>query len=69
MTKKRIPIVAVLALALAIGVATATAGRATTTGPQSKLNLVQTAVAAKQFTTLAALLEKSATSPSLRELF
>jgi uncharacterized surface protein with fasciclin (FAS1) repeats len=66
MTKKRISIVTVLALALAIGVATATAGRATTTGPQmSKLNLVQTAVAAKQFKTLAALLKKSGLAGTL----
>jgi uncharacterized surface protein with fasciclin (FAS1) repeats len=66
MTKKRISIVAVLALALAIGVATATAGRGTTASPQmTKLNLVQTAVAAKQFKTLAALLKKSGLAGTL----
>jgi uncharacterized surface protein with fasciclin (FAS1) repeats len=66
MTRRRISIVAVLALALAIGVATATAGRATTTGPQmSKRNLVQTAVAARQFTTLAALLKKAGLAGTL----
>jgi uncharacterized surface protein with fasciclin (FAS1) repeats len=66
MTKKDISIVAVLALALAIGVATAAAGRATTSGPQmSKRNLVQTAAAAKQFTTLAALLKKAGLAGTL----
>ena len=66
MTKKRISIVVVLALALAIGVATATAGRATTASPQmTKLNLVQTAAAAKQFKTLAALLKKSGLAGTL----
>jgi len=66
MTKKRISIVAVLALALAIGVATATAGRATTAAPQmTRHNLVQTAVAAKQFKTLAALLKKAGLAGTL----
>ena len=60
MTSKRIPIIAALVVALAVGVATATAGRATT--DQSKMgekNLVQTAVAAGQFKTLASLLQKA----------
>jgi uncharacterized surface protein with fasciclin (FAS1) repeats len=66
MIKKRISILAVLALALAIGVATATAGRTTTAGPQmTRLNLVQTAVAAKQFKTLATLLKKSGLAGTL----
>ena len=66
MTKKRISIVAVLALALVVGVATATAGRTTTASSQmTKLNLVQTAVAAKQFKTLAALLKKSGLAGTL----
>jgi uncharacterized surface protein with fasciclin (FAS1) repeats len=66
MTIKRISIIAALALALAIGVATATAGSRTTAVPQmSKLNLVQTAVSAKQFTTLAALLKKAGLAGTL----
>jgi uncharacterized surface protein with fasciclin (FAS1) repeats len=66
MIKKRISILAVLALALAIGVASATAGRTTTAGPQmTRLNLVQTAVAAKQFKTLATLLKKSGLAGTL----
>lgn len=66
MIKKRISILAVLALALAIGVASATAGRTTTAGPQmTRLNLVQTAVAAKQFKTLASLLKKSGLAGTL----
>jgi uncharacterized surface protein with fasciclin (FAS1) repeats len=66
MSKKRIPIIAVLVLALAVGVATATAGRATTASPQmTKLNLVRTAVAAKQFRTLAALLKKAGLAGTL----
>jgi uncharacterized surface protein with fasciclin (FAS1) repeats len=59
-TIKRIPIIAALVLALAVGVATATAGRATTAGPKmGEKNLVQTAVAAGQFKTLASLLQKA----------
>ena len=66
MTIKRISIIATLVLALAIGVATATAGRTTTAAPQmSKLNLVQTAVSAKQFKTLAALLKKAGLAGTL----
>jgi uncharacterized surface protein with fasciclin (FAS1) repeats len=51
---KRISIVAVLAVALAVGVATAGATPAT-----SKKDIVQTAVAAGQFKTLASLLTKA----------
>jgi len=59
MTIKRIPIIAVLVLALAVGVATATAGRAPAGAKMGEKNLVQTAVAAGQFKTLALLLQKA----------
>jgi uncharacterized surface protein with fasciclin (FAS1) repeats len=62
MTSKRIPIVAVLVVALAVGVATATAGPATTAGGK---NLVQTAVAAGQFKTLASLLQRAGLAGTL----
>ena len=66
MTIKRIPIIAALVLALAVGVATATAGRATTAGPKmGQKNLVQTAVAAGQFKTLASLLQKAGLAGTL----
>jgi uncharacterized surface protein with fasciclin (FAS1) repeats len=66
MTLKRTPIVAALILALALGVATASAGRATTAGPKmSEKNLVQTAVAAGQFKTLASLLGKAGLAGTL----
>jgi uncharacterized surface protein with fasciclin (FAS1) repeats len=65
-TIKRIPIIAALVLALAVGVATATAGRATTAGPKmGEKNLVQTAVAAGQFKTLASLLQKAGLAGTL----
>ena len=60
MTIRRISIITALVLALAVGVATATAGRATTADPKmGEKNLVQTAVAAGQFKTLALLLQKA----------
>lgn len=66
MTIKRIPIITALVLALAVGVATATAGRATTVGPKmGEKNLVQTAVAAGQFKTLASLLQKAGLAGTL----
>jgi uncharacterized surface protein with fasciclin (FAS1) repeats len=66
MTIKRIPIIAVLVLALAVGVATATAGRATTAGPKmGERNLVETAIAAGQFKTLASLLAKAGLAGTL----
>jgi uncharacterized surface protein with fasciclin (FAS1) repeats len=66
MTIKRIPIIAVLVLALAVGVATATAGRATTAGPKmGERNLVETAIAAGQFKTLASLLQKAGLAGTL----
>ena len=66
---KRISIVAVLALALAVGAAaaTATASQATTAGrSMGEKNLVQTAVAAGQFTTLASLLQKAGLAGTLQ---
>ena len=66
MTSKRIPIIVVLVLALAVGVATATAGRTATAGPKmGEKNLVQTAVAAGQFKTLASLLTKAGLAGTL----
>jgi uncharacterized surface protein with fasciclin (FAS1) repeats len=66
MTSKRIPIMAALVLALAVGVATGTAGRTTTAGPKmGEQNLVQTAVAAGQFKTLASLLQQAGLAGAL----
>ncbi len=64
---KRISIVAALAVALlAVGAATATAGPATTAGAKvGEKNLVQTAVAAGQFKTLASLLTKAGLAGTL----
>jgi uncharacterized surface protein with fasciclin (FAS1) repeats len=57
---KRISIIAVLLAALAVGVAGATAGPAITAGSKTGgKNIVQTAVAAGQFKTLASLLRKA----------
>jgi uncharacterized surface protein with fasciclin (FAS1) repeats len=57
---KRISILAALAVGLAVGAATATAGPATTAAPKmGEQNLVQTAIAAGQFKTLASLLQKA----------
>ena len=57
---KRISIVAVLAVALAVGAASATAGQGAAAAPKmGDKNLVQTAVAAGQFKTLASLLKKA----------
>src|SRR6478735_1337274 len=67
MTSKRIPIVAVLVVVLAVAVATATAGRATTSGTKmGEKNLVQTAIAAGQFKTLASLLTKAGLAGTLQ---
>ena len=63
---KRISIVAALAAVLAVGVTTATAGP--TTGSSSTMaqkNIVETAVAAGQFTTLASLLTKAGLAGTL----
>jgi uncharacterized surface protein with fasciclin (FAS1) repeats len=66
MTSKRIPIIAAFVLVLAVGVATATAARATTAGPKmGEKNLVQTAIAAGQFKTLASLLQKAGLAGTL----
>jgi uncharacterized surface protein with fasciclin (FAS1) repeats len=66
MTIKRIPIITALVLALALGVATATAGRAATAGAKmGEKNLVQTAIAAGQFKTLASLLQKAGLAATL----
>ena len=66
MTIKRIPIIAALVLALAVGIASATAGRATTAGPKTgEKNLLQTAIGAGQFKTLASLLQKAGLAGTL----
>ena len=66
MITKRVSIITALALALAVGVATATAGRTTTAGSaMGEKNLVQTAIAAGQFKTLASLLQKAGLAATL----
>ena len=66
MTIKRTPLVAALVLALAIGAATASAGRVTTAGPKmGEKNVVQTAIAAGDFKTLASLLQKAGLAGTL----
>ena len=63
---KRITIVATLAIALGVGAAVATASRATTAAPtMGEKNLVQTAIAAGQFKTLASLLTKAGLAGTL----
>jgi uncharacterized surface protein with fasciclin (FAS1) repeats len=63
---KRISIVTVAVVALAVAAATATVGRATATAPKmGEKNLVQTAVAAGQFKTLASLLQKAGLAGTL----
>ena len=64
---KHISIIAALAVALAVGVATAAAGPATTSAPKmNQKNIVQTAVAAGQFKTLASLLTKAGLAGTLQ---
>ena len=64
---KHISIIATLAVALAVGVATAAAGPATTSAPKmDQKNIVQTAVAAGQFKTLASLLTKAGLAGTLQ---
>ena len=66
MTSKRTAITTVIVLALAVGAAAATAGRTTTTSSaMGEKNLVQTAVAAGQFKTLASLLTKAGLATTL----
>jgi uncharacterized surface protein with fasciclin (FAS1) repeats len=63
---KRISIVAALAIALGVGAAVATVGQAATAAPRTgEKNLVQTAVAAGQFKTLASLLTKAGLAGTL----
>jgi len=67
MTVNRILVVATVSLALATGVATASAGSATTAASiMGEKNLVQTAVAAGQFKTLASLLQKAGLAGTLQ---
>jgi uncharacterized surface protein with fasciclin (FAS1) repeats len=66
MISKRIATITVLVLALAVGVASATAGRSTPAGSaMGEKNLVQTAIAAGQFKTLASLLTKAGLAGAL----
>ncbi len=63
---KRMSIIAVAVVALAVAVGTATAGRAGTThSKMGEKNLVQTAVAAGQFKTLASLLQMAGLTGTL----
>ena len=63
---KRISIVTVALIALAVATAAATAGGATPAAPKmGEKNLVQTAIAAGQFTTLASLLQKAGLAGTL----
>jgi len=66
MTIKHIPAIAVVLLVLGVGATTATASRSTTDAPKmSDKNIVQTAVAAGQFKTLVALLQKAGLAGTL----
>jgi uncharacterized surface protein with fasciclin (FAS1) repeats len=66
MTMKRIPIITALVISVAVGVASATASRTIPTAPKmAQKNIVQTAVAAGQFKTLASLLKKSGLAATL----
>jgi len=66
MTIKHIPAIAVVLLVLGVGATTATASRSTTAAPKmSDKNIVQTAVAAGQFKTLVALLQKAGLAGTL----
>jgi uncharacterized surface protein with fasciclin (FAS1) repeats len=63
---KHITIVATLAITLGVGAAVATASPATTAAPtMGEKNLVQTAIAAGQFKTLASLLTKAGLADTL----
>src|SRR5690242_3667551 len=64
---KRISIVALLAAVLAVGAAAAIAGPATTAAPRmGGKNIVQTAIGAGQFKTLASLLTKAGLAGTLQ---
>jgi uncharacterized surface protein with fasciclin (FAS1) repeats len=66
MTIKRTQLITALVLALTVGVATATAARLTTTSPKmGEKNVVQTAIAAGQFKTLASLLQRAGLASTL----
>jgi uncharacterized surface protein with fasciclin (FAS1) repeats len=66
MTMKRTSILAVVLLAVAVGAATAFAGRSTPGAPKmGEKNVVQTAIAAGQFKTLASLLQKAGLAGTL----
>jgi uncharacterized surface protein with fasciclin (FAS1) repeats len=66
MTMKRMSILTVLLLALAVGAATASAGRSTPAARKmGEKNVVQTAIAAGQFKTLASLLQKAGLAGTL----
>src|SRR5689334_8304038 len=66
MSIKRTPLITALVLALTVGVATATAARVTTTSPKmGEKNVVQTAIAAGQFKTLASLLQSAGLTGTL----
>jgi len=66
MTIKRTQLITALVLALTVGVATATAARVTTTSPKmGEKNVVQTAIAAGQFKTLASLLQRAGLASTL----
>jgi uncharacterized surface protein with fasciclin (FAS1) repeats len=66
MTMKRISILTVLLFALAVGATTAIAGRSTPAAPKmGEKNVVQTAIAAGQFKTLASLLQKAGLAGTL----
>jgi uncharacterized surface protein with fasciclin (FAS1) repeats len=65
-TMKRISILTVLLFALAVGAATAIAGRSTPAAPtMGEKNVVQTAIAAGQFKTLASLLQTAGLAGTL----
>ena len=67
MTIRRMPILTALVLALAVGVATASEGGATSASAKmGDKNLVQTAIAAGQFKTLASLLQKAGLAATLQ---
>jgi uncharacterized surface protein with fasciclin (FAS1) repeats len=66
MTMKRMSILTVLLLAFGVGTAAAIAGRSTPAAPKmGEENVVQTAIAAGQFKTLASLLQKAGLAGTL----
>jgi uncharacterized surface protein with fasciclin (FAS1) repeats len=66
MTIKRTALITALVLALTVGAATATAAPLTSTSPKlGEMNVVQTAIAAGQFKTLASLLQRAGLAGTL----